>query len=87
MTEIPIPQCVTDKILELNRLAEKYPISIPVTAAAEFLGCDGESARAYLMTPYSFGMGWRKGDKLNRGFHIPTAKFYLWYRNIAIKEV
>lgn len=85
MTEIPIPECVTDKLLRLNQLAEQYPENIPVNAVADFFGCDGGSVRAYLMMPNSFGMGWIKDRKANRGFFIPTAKFYTWYRNLLVK--
>ena len=83
MEPIPIPKEITDKILALNDLVKQYPVSIPVSAIAEFFGCDGERVRAYLMMPYSFGMGWQKDRKANRGFYVPTAKFYLWYRNIT----
>ena len=86
MTEVPIPECVTDKLLQLNQLAERYPEDIPVSAAADFLGMDGRSLKSYLMQPCSFGMGWRKDGAQNRGFKIPTAKIYLWYRNLTGKE-
>ena len=87
MNEIPIPSCITDKLQQLNQLAEKYPLEIPVSAAAEFLGCDGRNIRSYLMMPDSFGMGWKKPGSANRGFFIPTVKFFLWYRNIFGKEI
>ena len=80
---IPIPKEITNQLSALNSLVQQYPVSLPVTKIAEFLGCDGESVRAYLMMPYSFGMGWQKDRKANRGFYVPTAKFYLWYRNIT----
>lgn len=86
MSEIPIPACVTDKLLRLNDLVEKYPSDIPVSAVADFLGMDYRSLKSYLMEPASFGMGWRKAGAANRGFLIPTAKFYLWYRNLFVKE-
>ena len=87
MSEIQIPKCITDKLLRLNELAEKYPEDIPVAVAAEFLGMDGRSLKAYLMEPHnSAGMGWRQDRAANRAFHIPTAKFYLWYRNLTGKE-
>ena len=86
MSEIPVPKCVSEKVLKLNELAEKYPDCIPVSAAAKFLGMDGRSLKSYLMQPYSFGMGWRRDGAQNRGFKIPTAKFYLWYRNLTGKE-
>lgn len=85
MSEISIPHCVTDKLQQLNQLAEKYPEDIPVSAVSNFLGCDGGSVRAYLMMPNSFGMGWQKPGSANRGFFIPTAKFYTRYRNLLAK--
>ncbi len=87
MTEIPIPKCVTDKLRQLNQLAERYQEDIPVSAAADFLGMDARSLKSYLMQAgNSLGLGWRKDRAANRGFHIPTAKFYLWYRNLLAKE-
>lgn len=80
---VPIPECITDKLRRLNQLVEQYPNSIPIKAISEFLGCDGQSVRAYLMMPNSFGMGWQKSGSLNRGFLVPTVKFYLWYRNMT----
>lgn len=85
VNEIPIPQCITEKILELNQIVEKYPNNIPIPVIADFFGCDFRSVRAYLeCAQYSFGMAWQKAGKANRGFLIPTAKFYMWYRNIAL---
>ena len=87
MTEIPIPKCVTDKLWQLNQLAERYQEDIPVSAAADFLGMDGRSLKSFLMQPGNpVGLGWRKDRAENRAFHIPTAKFYLWYRNLLAKE-
>ena len=62
MTEIPIPQCVTDTLKQLNQLAEQYQKSIPVSAAADFLGMDYRSLESYLMGPYN-PVGIRKNDK------------------------
>jgi hypothetical protein len=88
MTEIPVPQCITNKLIELNQLVEKYPKDIPVSAAADFLGMDGRSLKSYLMNPLNaLGLDWKREKAANRGFHIPTAKFYLWYRNLNRKEV
>lgn len=76
------PQAVSDKIDQLNDLATKYPEAIPLPEAAEFLGMDGRSLRSYLQSnPFAFGMSWLKPGAENRAFRIPTAKFYLWYRN------
>lgn len=86
MTEIPIPKCVTDKLLQLNQLVEQYQEDIPVSAAADFLGMDGRSLKSFLMQLGNpVGMGWRKDRAENRAFHIPTAKFYIWYRNLLAK--
>ena len=87
MSEIPIPKCVTDTLLRLNELTEKYPNDIPVSAAASFLGMDARSLKSYLMEPWSCGMGWRRDGAANRAFLIPTTKFYLWYRNFIGKGV
>ena len=84
--EIPVPKEITDKILALNNLVRQYPNSIPVSVAAGFIGMDERSLKAYLMQPYSFGMGWRRDGVQNRGFKIPTVKFYLWYRGLAGRE-
>jgi hypothetical protein len=84
MTDIPIPTCITDQLLQLNQLVEQYPSNIPVAAAADFLGMDCRSLKSYLMQfGNAVGLGWRKDRAANRGFHIPTAKFYLWYRNLT----
>lgn len=84
MNEIPVPACVMDKLVELNQLVEKYPEDIPVAAAADFLGMDSRSLKSYLMQfGNSVGLGWRKDRAANRGFHIPTAKFYFWFRNVS----
>lgn len=86
MTEIPIPECITDKLLALNQLAEQHPKDISVSDAANFLGMDARSLKAYLMqSGNSVGLGWKQDHAANRAFHIPTAKFYLWYRNLMIK--
>lgn len=82
MTDFPVPTCITDKLTQLNQLVEQYPENIPVSAAADFLGMDGRSLKSFLMQPgNSAGMGWRRDRAENRAFHIPTAKFYSWYRN------
>ena len=87
MSNIPIPRCVTDKLLELNQLAEQHPDDIPVNTVADFLGMDARSLKSYLMQAgNSIGLGWKKDRAANRAFHIPTAKFYLWYRNLVTKE-
>ena len=88
MGEISIPNCITDKLRQLNQLAERYPENIPVSAAADFLGMDGRSLKSYLMQLGNpVGMGWRRDRAENRAFHIPTAKFYTWYRNLLAKGV
>lgn len=32
------PQCVIDRFAQLRALCEKYPVTVPLTAAAKFLG-------------------------------------------------
>lgn len=77
-----IPDTVQKKLEQLNALVDQYPDVIPLQEAANFLGLDGRSVRSYLQSnPFAFGMSWLKPGAENRAFHIPSAKFYLWYRN------
>lgn len=82
MTEIPIPECVADKLLRLNQLAEQYPDNIPLPEAAKFMGVADEGLRAYIdNTPNAFGISWKRMGAVNRAYKIPTIRFYSWYRN------
>ena len=78
MIDIPTP--IKEKLSELNKLVEQYPLTIPVIVAANFLGMDKDSLRACLFTGNCpFGVGWVQHLKSNRAFCIPTVPFYLWY--------
>ena len=82
MSNIPIPRCVTDKLLELNQLAEQHPDTIPLPAAAQFMGIADEGIRAYIdNNPNAFGISWKRMGAVNRAYKIPTIRFYAWYRN------
>jgi len=82
MSEIPVPECVVDKLLELNQLAEQYPDSIPLPAVAGFMGVADEGLRAYIdNNPNAFGFSWKRIGAVNRAYKIPTIRFYAWYRN------
>lgn len=76
-----IPKPVQDKLNELNALCEKYPVDIPVTVCAEFLGMDKDCLRrAIEIGSCRFGIGGNNGPYGNRFFKIPTFVFYLWCR-------
>lgn len=80
--QIPIPDSVKNKLLELNQLAEQYPDVIPLPAAARFMKISDEGLRAYLDNDSQpFGMSWRQMGATNRAYKIPTVRFYAWYRN------
>ena len=82
MDDIPIPQCVADDLLGLNRLVEQYPKAIPLPAVAQFMGIADEGLRAYIDTnPNAFGISWKRVGAVNRAYKIPTVRFYSWYRN------
>lgn len=77
-----IPKIITDRLASLETLVEKYPLKIPLTAAAEFLDMNTDGLMAALMrgnTP--FGFAYQKQDGGNRVPVIPTATFYLWFTN------
>lgn len=80
MLNLRIPQCVADKLDELTALCEENPMNLTVRQVAKFLGVDANSLRAAIECGNCpFGLGWQKEIHGNRGFHIPTATFYLWY--------
>ena len=80
--EIPIPESIKNKLLDLNQLANKYPDVIPLPVAAKFMGISDEGLRAYLDNDHApFGMTWKQMGAVNRAYKIPTTRFYAWYRN------
>lgn len=66
---------------KLEQIIEKYPLSVPVPIAAEFLGCHQDTLRSALENG-RLGFSERKIGKVNRGFVIPTGHFVRWYLNI-----
>ena len=44
------PQCVIDRFAQLRALCEKYPVTVPLTAAAKFLGVSPECLRESIIT-------------------------------------
>ena len=78
-----VPSIITKRIEALENLIEKYPIKIPLSAAADFLDTNTDGLMAALMrgnTP--FGFAYQKQDGGNRVAVIPTATFYMWFTNI-----
>lgn len=63
---------------KLDTLIEKYPVSLPTSAIADFLSLDIASVRATIEAGF-LGMAWRKPGKANHGYHVPTAQFVRWY--------
>lgn len=62
----------------LAELVEQYPQSVPISAAADFLGADTASIRAAIEYD-RFGLAWRKQGSVRHGYLIPTAQFVRWY--------
>jgi hypothetical protein len=81
-----IPKEVLDRFSELDDLVRDYPRSIPVDAAAKLLGISGYCLRSCLMGYNPIGLGWKEEGKANRGFNIPTGKFYAWYHNLDVRK-
>lgn len=72
------PQCVIDRFAQLRKLCEKYPVTVPLTSAAKFLGVSPECLRESIITgSCPFGFGWQKTAGGNRAFCIPTHLFYV----------
>lgn len=67
----------------LDKLIEAFPVSMPTSAAAEFLGIDVASMRAAIENG-AIGLAWRKQGKTNHAYYIPTAQFVRWYLNMKI---
>ena len=66
---------------KIEKLISMYPSTVPVNAAAEFLGVDAESVRSSIEDG-RFGFSWKKSGKLNRAFCIPTPHLVRWYLHI-----
>lgn len=77
---LSIPRPVEDKLSQLYKLVEEYPVSIPIPKLAEFLGADDEGIRNSIdKGQCPFALGWQKSLKGNRAYKVPTVPFYLWY--------
>lgn len=72
------PQPVAEKLQELDRLVEDFPLNIPIATLAKFLGMDANCLKASMEHGNCpFGLAWKANS--NRGFKVPTVPFYLWY--------
>ena len=61
----------------LTELCQKYPICIPVDAAAEFLHVKPAGLRASIdQNRCPFGFSWTLGSR--SGYKIPTITFFAW---------
>lgn len=84
--EVPAP--VADKLNELQKICNEYPLKIPLTKVAEFLGVSVDGLRSSIEKgQLPFGIGWQKNIHGNRAFCIPTVTFYLWYTQSAAFRV
>jgi len=63
---------------KLEEIIAKYPRQIPVLVISELVGADIDSVRQAIESN-QIGLSWRKANKLNRGFCIPTGLFIRWY--------
>ena len=61
----------------VSDLIERYPLYIPVIAAAEFLHVGADSLRASIeQGKCPFGFCWRLGDRT--AYKLPTLTFVCW---------
>ena len=61
----------------VSDLIERYPLYIPVIAAAEFLHVGAEALRASIeQGKCPFGFCWRLGDRM--AYNLPTLTFVCW---------
>ena len=85
-TMFTIPSAIQERIRELNKLVNEYPVAIPLPKLAEFLRVDAEGLRSCIQMGHCpFGIGWQKTIKGNKAFKIPTATFYFWYTGDFIR--
>ena len=70
-------------IEELKALCEKYPVYIPIRAAASFLRVSEAGLRCSIdQGRCRFGFSWRLGER--SGYKIPTMTFAAWLTNSTI---
>ena len=61
----------------VSDLIERYPLYIPVIAAADFLHVGAEALRASIeQGKCPFGFCWRLGDRM--AYKLPTLTFVCW---------
>ena len=74
-----VKEFLDEDIKKLNQIVTDYPKQIPIDIVADLFGCAVETVRTMCEENHTFGDGWRKPGKLNRGFCIPTGVFIRWY--------
>ena len=75
---LDLTKALKDRMDELARLVEKYPLSIPVLAAADLLHVSPEALRASIdQGRCPFGFCWCLGER--KAYKIPTVTFCSWY--------
>lgn len=80
-----IPPSIINSYQALYDLCMKYPLKIPLTEAAKYMGMDKEGLRSSIEDGRcSFGLCVRKTPYSNRAFDIPTIAFYSWVTQGAI---
>lgn len=61
----------------VSQIIERYPVCIPVSAAAEFLHTKPEALRAAMeQKRCPFGFSWQLGERA--AYKIPTLTFVCW---------
>ena len=77
--DMVIPKPILQSFEKLSNLIDKYPIDIPITVAADFLGMDAECLRCSIeQGRATFGVSWKREIRGKRGFKIPTIAFFNW---------
>ena len=67
-----------ENMSKLSELVEKYPLYIPVLAAAELLHVKPEALRASIeQGRCPFGFCWALGDRM--AYKVPTVTFVNWF--------
>lgn len=67
-----------ENMSKLSELVEKYPMYIPVLAAAELLHVKPEALRASIeQGRCPFGFCWQLGDRT--AYKVPTVTFVNWF--------
>lgn len=70
-------EILKERMDAMSDLIERYPLYIPVIAAAEFLHVGAEALRASIeQGKYPFGFCWRLGDRM--AYKLPTLTFVCW---------